>query len=266
MLASSSCGSRHRSRLARPRPPGAVRSKRGAVPRSMRPIQYGTSDTTKHPEPACGQAIRSNRGVDERWSSRSRPQPQRAPPDSAEPGQGRGDSAVNQRRRATTSLVNRGPSPQRTASCGQRGLVTVAERPPRPTVVAASSTSGERAPRPAVARDLLDQRWTRPPRPAVGDRSVVSGDRSGGRDLLDQRWARPARPAVGRVLLDQRWARPPRPAVARRPPRPAVGAASSTSSGQRGLVTVAERPRSTSGGRGLLDQRWLRPPRTTAAC
>src|SRR5829696_7915242 len=48
----------------------------------------------------------------------------------------------NQRRRAATSLVNREPNPKCTASCGQRGLVTVAERPPRPAVVTTSSTSG----------------------------------------------------------------------------------------------------------------------------
>ena len=46
---------------------GAVRSKRGAVPRSMRPIQHGTSDTTKRSEPACGQGIRRFRVVDGRW-------------------------------------------------------------------------------------------------------------------------------------------------------------------------------------------------------
>ena len=60
------------------------------------------------------------------------------------PGQGRGDTRRNQRRRATTSLDHKGPSPPRTASCRQRGLVTVAERPPRPAVGcdATSSTSG----------------------------------------------------------------------------------------------------------------------------
>ena len=55
---------------------------------------------------------------------------------------GPGGQRRNQRRRATTSLVLRGPSPKRTASCGRRGLVTVAERPPRPATGAACLTGG----------------------------------------------------------------------------------------------------------------------------
>ncbi len=80
---------------------------------------------------------------------------------------GPGEQRRNQQRRATTSLVNRGPSPPRTASRRQRGLVTVAERPPRPAVVAAS----------------VDRWWLRPPRPTV----VAASSTSGGGDLLDRR-------------------------------------------------------------------------------
>jgi hypothetical protein len=101
---------------------------------------------------------------------------------SVKPGQGRGDSA------ATTAASHHVPRKQGTRPeaasnvRAPRGLVTVAERPPRPAMVATSSTSD--------GRDLLDQRWLRPPRPAV----VATSSTSGGCGLLGQQPA-----AVGRT-------------------------------------------------------------------